>query len=189
MEIESIIRRVKGFLICSLWFFCVTVYASPSQLARLEIGLNLLPSVIASNTRLGLAEDEEKEPLTIYVMYIENRKLAEQSMQRLTKLDNIRGYPLNIKAVSIDQLLNTEPDRYSTLINIEPLVNNREQLIQFCQRNQMLFFSPFKGDVEKGVMAGYEVTNKVLPAVNLSALKAANIHLKAFFLRIAVSHD
>ena len=189
MEIKSIIRCVKGFLIVSLCFFSVTVYASHSQLARLEIGLNLLPSVMASNTRLSFAEDEEKDPLTIYVMYIENRKLAEQSVQQLARLDNIRGYPLNIKAVSIDQLLNTETGRYATLINIEPLDNNREQLIQFCQRNQVLFFSPFKGDVKKGVMAGYEVTNKVLPAVNLSALKAANIHLKAFFLRIAVSHD
>jgi hypothetical protein len=53
----------------------------------------------------------------------------------------------------------------------------------------VLLFSPFEGDVERGVATGFRVTDKVLPMVNTTSLKLSNIQLKAFFLRVAVKHE
>jgi hypothetical protein len=156
---------------------------------RVEIGLNILPSIIASNTRFSLQEDDKKRPVTVYVIYTENDKPAKQASKKLRRIKNIRGHQLIIKTSSIKQVLATKTDLFSVMIIIEPMIEGRDQLINFSRQRQILFFSPFKGDVKKGVMAGYEVTNKVLPAVNLTALNEANIRLKDFFLRIAVSHD
>ena len=67
--------------------------------------------------------------------------------------------------------------------------NNLDDLIEFVQQKQVLLFSPFEGDVERGVTAGFRVTDKVLPMVNMASLKLSNIYLKAFFLRVAVKHE
>lgn len=165
------------------------VYAQNRLSARVEIGINLLPSVIAANKRLSFNDDDKKKPISIYLVYSENKKLADLAKKKLDRIKNIRGHKVEINPMPVQQLLQLNVDEYTTVMIVEPLDEDRDKLILFSQEKQIILFSPFKGDVRKGVMAGFEVTNKVLPAINDHALQAANIHLKAFFLRIAVSHD
>jgi hypothetical protein len=49
----------------------------------------------------------------------------------------------------------------------------------------VVLYSPFEGHVERGVPAGIAVEAKVQPYLNLSALQAAGIELKPFFLKVA----
>lgn len=180
-----------------LWktLLILTLFSSPSLQAlnelnaRQQIGLNLLPGIIAANMRFNSEQDDKKESIKIYITFKENEKQAIHLSSRMHSIDKIRGHPVLIEAVSIDRLLNASVDRYSVVFISEPLNEAREALIEFSKQQQIMLFSPFKGDVEHGVMSGFEVTNKVLPAVNLTALKEANIRLKAFFLRIAAKHD
>jgi hypothetical protein len=188
MKIIITIMRASYLIMISALLSSNT-FASTALQERLEIGLNLLPSVIASNTRYNFEEDEKTHPITVYVIYSENNNLANEAALKLGRIKNLRGHQLIIKPVSIENVFNTKTDPFSVIVIIEPMIENLDQLINFSRQRKILFFSPFKGDVKKGVMAGYEVTNKVLPAVNLTALNKASIRLKAFFLRIAVSHD
>jgi hypothetical protein len=185
----KIIMCVNGLLMISAFLLCTNTFASTALQARIQIGLNLLPSVISSNTIFTLDGDDKTHPVTIYVIYNVNDNIASEASAKLSRIKNIRGHQLIIKSISIKQVSKIETDSYTALIIIEPMRESLDQLISFSIQRQLLFFSPFKGDVKKGVMAGYEVTNKVLPAVNLTALNEAKIRLKAFFLRIAVTHD
>ena len=89
----------------------------------------------------------------------------------------------------IDELLARELPRNSTVFIAEPVEDRLPALIEFAARQRALLFSPFQGDVELGVNAGFKVTDKVLPMVNMASLKQSKIQLKAFFLRIAVKHE
>ena len=71
----------------------------------------------------------------------------------------------------------------------EPLDQRLPELVELAGQQRVLLFSPFKGDVELGVTTGFQVTDKVLPLVNMASLKESKIQLKAFFLRIAVKHE
>jgi hypothetical protein len=165
------------------------VYAQNRLSARVEIGINLLPSVIAANKRLSFDDDDKEKPINIYLVYSENKKLADLAKKKLDRIKKIRGHKVEINSIMVQQLLQLNVDKYAAVMVVEPMGENRDKLVLFSRDKQIILFSPFKGDVKKGVMAGFEVTNKVLPAVNDNALQAANIHLKAFFLRIAVNHD
>lgn len=163
-----------------------TSLAQEGLAPRLQIGSSILPGILAADKRLGSGESET---LPIYLVYRDNRRQAEQIRPGLEKIDRIRGRSVRIESVSLDDLASLEPPPASALFITEPLGADLERLLDFARQRKLLLFSPFEGDVERGVATGFRVTDKVLPMVNMQALKQTNVQLKAFFLRIAVKHE
>ena len=154
---------------------------------RLQIGINLLPAIVAANQSLAATDIDRNLP--IYLVYRENRYLSEQLKQRIEQLDKIRGRAVEAEAISLEELLAAEPQPLSVVFIVEPLERQLPDLVRFAEQQRLLLFSPFAGDVERGVSAGFQVTDKVLPEVNMASLKQSKIQLKAFFLRIAVKYE
>jgi hypothetical protein len=154
---------------------------------RLQIGTNLLPAVIAANT--GLEEDNGTDALPIYLVYHENQRNADQLVPNLGRVGMIRKRVLKIQPIALDKLLEQEVPAPSVVFITEPLDQRLQSLVEFSQAQRVLLFSPFKGDVERGVTTGFRVTDRVLPMVNMTSLEQSKIQLKAFFLRIAVKHE
>ncbi len=176
-------------LLLVLLGYSLQLHAQARLSPRLQIGINLLPGVIAANTALRSQLDQEDPRLTIYIVYAADLLQADAASEQLARVDTIRDIPVDIRIVRASDLFKLQPSRHHAVLMIERLVDQRERLIDFCNRHQLLLFSPFKGDVENGVMTGFEVTNKVLPAINMTALTRARINLKAFFLRIAIKYE
>ena len=154
---------------------------------RLEIGLNLLPAVIAANTRL--AATDKSEILPIYLVYRDNRHFAEQLIPGIGNLQSIKGHPLQVQVISIDELIQIEASPIGAVFLAQPMGNRLDELVKFAGEQRVLLFSPFKGDVERGVATGFRVTHKVSPMINKGALNDSKIKLKAFFLRTVVIHE
>jgi hypothetical protein len=164
-----------------------TAQAQDTISPRLQIGINLLPAIIAANK--SVINSEPDAELSIYLVYKVNRYLAEQLQTRLAQRGSIRERRLEIAAVQLGDLLTRKLPPNSTIFIVEPGDARLERLIEFASQQRALLFSPYQGDVELGVNAGFKVTDKVLPLVNIDSLKRSKIQLKAFFLRIAVKHD
>lgn len=154
---------------------------------RIHIGLNLFPAVIAANKRLTIDTNEKR--LTIYIIYSKNEHLALDSKKHIEKIKHIRKHKLIVRTISFNDLTAINLGNNDALFLLEKNNLNLNDLINYAQTKKVILFSPFKGDVEKGVMSGFKVTNKVLPEINLKTMKSSNIDLKAFFLRIAVKYD
>jgi hypothetical protein len=154
---------------------------------RLQIGINLLPAVIAAN-RAVISSDPGTE-LSIYLAYRADRHLAEQLQNRLAQRGAIVQHRLEIIAVQIDDLVGWDLPPNSTIFIVERIDRGLQEMIEYAAQQRALLFSPHQGDVELGVNAGLKVTDKVLPMVNMASLKKSKIQLKAFFLRIAVKHE
>jgi hypothetical protein len=189
MRNKNIFFGISRWICVLLLAVASNAYAKHDLEARVEIGVNLLPSVIAANTRWSLEKEDEKHSIKIFIVYDENRKVARDALSKLNRIKRIRGHLVEKQIISMREIFSGTSDKNSVLFIVEPLLEYTKKAIEFSRINQFILFSPFYGDVEKGVMTGFEVTNKVLPAVNINALKDANIRLKAFFLRIAVSYD
>lgn len=174
-------------LLCLVSFVGLPSLAQENATPRLQIGINLLPAVIAANQ--SLAASDGTNDLPIYLVYRENRRRALQLEPILRQIGEIRKRKIKIKSLALDALLADEPAPLSIVFITEPLDQRLDELITLAQQQRILLFSPFKGDVEHGVTAGFQVTDKVLPLVNMASLKQSKIQLKAFFLRIAVKHE
>ena len=168
--------------------FGTSTFAQDPVSPRLQIGISLLPGVIAANK--GLSEQvDDNQRLPIYLVHRHSRQLADQLGLSLAQIPKVRGYPLDVSSITLNQLLDKKPKSIGAIFIVEPLDDELHNLINFSKKSKALLFSPFKGDVKRGVAAGFQVTDKVLPTVNMTSLKNSNIQLKAFFLRIAVKHE
>jgi|GEM_PF-785354 len=181
---------VHAVLALLLW---LVAFASPPTLAqeaippRLQIGINLLPAVIAANK--GLTNMPADGVVSIYIVYLANDHLAEQLRRSIGRIGLIKKRKLDTRTISIDKLLALDIKPMSTVFIAEPMEGRLDKLIEFSHTRRVLLFSPFKGDVGKGVATGFQVTDRVRPLVNLASLQQSKIQLKAFFLRIAVKHE
>lgn len=174
--------------LCLMSFFMSPPLLADERLAaRIQIGLNLIPAVLAANKSLIFEQDFQL--LTVYVVYLRDRHSALMTAQRMESNNTVRGHKLVARVISFSDLKRQTLAHYDALFINERMGEHLKDLIQHAQKQQVILFSPFKGDVENGVMSGFEVTNKVLPAVNMHALKNSNVNLKAFFLRIALKYD
>lgn len=180
----------KVMLVAMALLLTITSPPSRAQDAlspRLQIGINLLPAVIAANN--GLATIDSSKKLPIYLVYRDNEHLAILLKQSLARIGKIRKRTIEVQTIALDELLALDPEPFSTIFIAEQLDKRLPQLIEFSQQQRALLFSPFKGDVKRGVSTGFRVADKVSPLVNLGSLKQSKIQLKAFFLRIAVQHE
>ena len=178
---------IAALLLCLLAQCIPAAQAQELLSPRLQIGINLLPAVIAANK--AVISSDPNTVLTIYLVYTANRYLAEQLQTRLAKRGAIHERRLEIAAVRLDDLLTRNLSRTSSIFIVEPLDERLPGLIAFARQRRALLFSPLQGDVERGVNAGFQVTGQVLPLINMTSLKESNIQVKAFFLRIAVKHE
>ena len=188
-RISNRLRRACLLLAAALLVVPLAVQSLLAQDAlspRLQIGASILPAIIAANKRLASA-DQQLPP--VYIVYLNNSHLANQLADGLRQNDAVRQRELEITSLSLAELLERNPIQASALFVSEPMGEELEQLIEFSRQQKLLLFSPYKGDVERGVATGLRVTDKVLPMVNMDSLKQSNIFLKAFFLRIAVKHE
>ena len=183
------LRAKFGLIIlCGLATIIGTTSLAQDRLSpRLQIGINLLPAIVAANT--SLARSDTRQTLPVYLVYREDRYQAEQIEPGIIQIEKIRKRSLEVIVISLDELLASEPQSLAVIFITEPMDQRLTDLIQFAQQQRALLFSPFEGDVEHGVSAGFQVTDKVLPLVNMASLKKSKIQLKAFFLRIAVKHE
>ncbi len=154
---------------------------------RLQIGIGLLPAVLAADQTH--AAGGSMAGVAVYLVYLNDRHVAEQLRAHLEHVEAIRQSPVVPVVISLDELLDDNPAPHSAVFIAEPLGARLDEAIEFTAGRRQLLFSPFKGDVERGVAAGFRVSDKILPHVNLAALKRSKIQLKAFFLRIAVKHE
>ncbi len=180
-------QRYGLALLLSLLLVCVSVDADDRLEARVQIGISLLPAVGAANQ--SLSKKNPNIPLPVYVVYDENRHAAERVAPELAKMKPVRGHPVAVSSVSLDELLASSPTPMSIVFIAEKLDDKLDLLVRFGEERRLLLFSPHRGDVERGVTAGFRVTDRVLPMVNMNYLNKTNIRMKAFFLRIAVKHE
>ncbi len=185
-------RDVLARSLLALAFALLSLNATHSQAQtnlepRLQIGIGLLPAVMAADQTL--AAGGSVAGVAVYLVYRNDWHVAEQLRAHLEHVGTIRQRPVVPIVLTLDELLDENPAPHSAVFLAEPIESRLDELIEYAARRRQLLFSPFKGDVERGVTAGFRVTDKVLPHVNLAALKRSNIQLRAFFLRIAVKHE
>ena len=157
---------------------------------RATVGLNLFRALLVADQEAEAKVDEAGE-LPVYVLYAEDRIQADGYVDTLRlELGNIRERRTRIESVSFNDYLSRK--RGSPLgIFISPRLtgDELERLIQRSIEQGVILFSPFEGDVEKGVLAGLSVQASVRPYINLKVLEETGVAIKPFYLKVARTYE
>ncbi|WP_207689379.1 YfiR/HmsC family protein [Desulfonema limicola] len=175
------------FLILMTIYFPPKSYADQVTQRRILAGLDLFPSFLAADRDIENKQTPDKE-LLLYIVISGMDEITAQIDGHLRNIRQVRGIPVRVEIVS-----NAEFQNYIGpvpagifLIQHVPDINN---IIQYSRENSIMIVSPFEGDVERGVMGGVFISDRILPLINMNAVKEAGIRLKSFFLRVAKIYE
>lgn len=164
------------------------IAADEQDARRVAVGINLFPAVLAADQDIG-SRRSGNGPLVVLLVYRDAADAVEPLAATLRDKGAIRGIPVQVKVVGVDELRDLKGVGVAGVFVAQRLGGEIGAILDFSRRHRMLSFSPFEGDVERGIAAGISVSDRVLPYVNVAAVDAAGIRIKPFFLRIAERYE
>lgn len=157
---------------------------------RIKTSLAIFPRIVAVDEDIDSKLDADKQ-VQLVVTYRNDSVSAQNQASILSaSVQNIGGRPLAVRAVEMNELLGLGSAAISGVFVAEVLEDDAlERLLQFARERHILVFSPFSGDVERGVTAGISVGSQVKPYFNLPALARAKIVVNPTLLRISKHYE
>lgn len=155
---------------------------------RIAVGGRLFTAMLAANP--AIAEHQSTDgKLHLLIIYQSFPRHAVQLARRLNQDTMIREIPVSVEVVEIDEISAERLQQVAGVFIAERITRPLPRLIELCRDQQIILFSPFTGDVERGVTGGLSISDRILPYVNLRAMESAGLELKPFFLRIADHYE
>ncbi|MDY6972146.1 MAG: hypothetical protein SV775_07435 [Thermodesulfobacteriota bacterium] len=160
------------------------------QQRRLLLGLNFFPNVVAVDEDI-LAKSTASGKLRLVLVYSDDRERAERLARRLKrKVRTVKRAPVEI-AVTDDPVREFSPSNRPAGLFLTEWFSDPafQKIIRFGIREQLIVFSPFVGDVERGATAGLYIGTKIRPSLNLSTLQASDIRIHKVFRRLSKHYE
>lgn len=197
LEIDKVQLKPKDWFLSSssllLLFICVALwspilYADEQERMRTQVGLKLFPTLLAADQAITSKQTSDGK-LLLLLVYRDRKAPAVKLAEQLGKIETIRDIPVLTKAVSLSALKELPMDEVAGLFLAEKLNGEIDSVISLSKSYGLIFFSPFSGDVERGVLGGIYISDRILPYINGPALQASKINLKAFYLKVAKQYE
>ncbi len=174
-----------------LLVFCLLskfVSADEREQRMIRAGLDLFPSLLAAD--LDITQKQNADGKLLLVLLCVDKKTTEAKMaEHLMKIEKIRGIPIQVE-ISDDISFGSYSDhKPAGVFLIQPFNEEIDSIIQFTREHNIIVFSPFEGDVKRGILGGIIVSDRILPHVNMNALQLSGIRLKPFFLRVSERYE
>ena len=166
-------------------------YADEEENRRVDISLSIFPRIVAvDNDFRSKLSPENKVKLAF--LYSEDNERAQSLAELLiSKNKIIGGMRVTASTFSIKNMLNVSSGIKPTAIFLSERLNKEDldKVVAFAEKNSFIVFSPFTGDVERGVTVGISVTNRVKPYFNIQALKNSNIDINALLMKMSKRYE
>ena len=151
---------------------------------RAWVGLDLFPTFLAADDHIDEKKGQDGK-LHLLLVHRGRKDLTDEMASQLARVGTIRDIPIRVSEVMIDDLETFAGDTPAGIFLVERMGDGLKTAIRFGQKSHIIVFSPFTGDVEKGVDSGMVISDRILPYVNMEAMRLSGIDIKSFFLRIA----
>lgn len=189
----SVGRRRVGVVALAMLLVCAlglglasaTARADSQDERRVRTGARLFRSLLAADVAVERKARRGVLDVAVYAPAEDQADLVVPVIAPDGEAGKVRG--LNLELRRIDAPDEANPPMSVFLAAPLP-APELAALIDWSRRHKVLLYSPFEGDVERGVMAGLSIEAKVLPFVNSRALAAGGVELKPFFLKVAKVH-
>ena len=183
-------RASRGLALAALLLVVVVsrpAAASDYDERRGRAAVRLFRSLLTAD--LGL-EQKTLDDGTLLVVFLAEDAARAKDLTALFAGDGeesgvIRGLPLRIETTADPSLASYRDDPPAGIFIATDLgASALQSLVSFGIANRLVVYSPFEGDVERGVLAGLSVEAQVRPYLNEKTLEASSISLKSFFLKV-----
>jgi len=165
------------------------LFADETEKRRVDISISIFPRIVAVDKSFREKTDADKKALLLFV-YENDKDFAREVAARVgADGNNIGGTPIAVRVVGVNEVLPMNEIPVAIFL-VEKLSHAQlEKIIAYANARSRLVFSPFSGDVERGVMVGISVTNRVQPYFNLPALKRSKVVINALLIKMSKRYE
>ncbi|MBL1274519.1 MAG: hypothetical protein COB30_000365 [Ectothiorhodospiraceae bacterium] len=170
-------------------FLGSAVGADETEKRRVDISLSIFPRIVAVDNHFREKLDADKKAYLLF-LYDKDEGYARHLVERIQENNqNIGGKYVVANVLSVNS--NLQNIALPTAIFIVEKLSDAQlkKVMAFSERAHRLVFSPFSGDVERGVTVGISVTNRVKPYFNLSSLERSKIVINALLMKMSKRYD
>lgn len=179
---------ITGLMLLLLCLAPLNTVANEMEARRILVGLKLFPAVVAADYLISEKKDKDGY-LKLFILHENDSKQAYELADSLRQIKKIKDIPIKVQVHTFKEFLDQKlPPRTAAFI-AEETNSQINEIIQQGIASSTLLFSPFKGDIEKGVHSGFIVSDRILPHVNIKTLNQSGIKLKPFFLRASRQYE
>lgn len=161
--------------------------ADEAQQRRVLVGLKLFPAVLAASEALG--PESTLRNIRVIIVYQDDENSAEELADTLQSIGKIKEKKLVVETVPINRLPQHSSDPPFGLFIAQRNEEDVEVISHYGQQHNVITFSPFRGDVERGILAGIVISDRILPYINRQTLASLPFDLRAFFLKVAEIYE
>lgn len=157
---------------------------------RVHVGLKLFRALISADLQAANKTAADGS-LPIYLVHANNNAAALEYQQSLqASLPKLRDMPVRVQVRALSELIATDATKPAAIFITQQLnAEELQQLVQLSIAQKIILFSPFEGDVEKGVLGGLSVEATVRPFINMQTLSASHLEIKSFYLQVAKHYE
>jgi hypothetical protein len=167
-------------------------YADEEENRRVDISLSIFPRIVAVDNNFRSKLNAENKVKLVF-LYREDKDRAQSLAELLiSKNKNIGGMGVTASTVGIQKFLdNITPESKPTAIFLSERLSDDDlkKVAAIAEKSSCIVFSPFTGDVERGVAVGISVTNRVKPYFNIQALKRSKIVINALLMKMSKRYE
>jgi len=182
------IKAISAF--CVLLLYLVPSFSDELEERRIKISLAIFPKIVAVDQDLEskLTRDNNVKFLFVY----DNNKSKAEALSELLrdKVTNIAGKPVRIVVMNVRDVSLIFTDRSAAIFITERLDKTQfDKIVRVGVSEQIMVFSPYAGDVERGATVGVAIGNRVRPYFNVDTLNTSKVNILKKLLKVSKRYE
>ena len=182
------IKAISAF--CVLLLYLVPSFSDELEERRIKISLAIFPKIVAVDQDLEskLTRDNNVKFLFVY----DNNKSKAEALSELLrdKVTNIAGKPVRIVVMNVRDVSLIFTDRSAAIFITERLDKTQfDKIVRVGVSEQIIVFSPYAGDVERGATVGVAIGNRVRPYFNIDTLNTSKVNILKKLLKVSKHYE
>jgi hypothetical protein len=183
---------VTGFGVVAALLLCIAVGATAGEADRhrVDISLSIFPRIVAVDNAFRDKLGPERTVRLLFVYDGDRANAQGLAEQLLAKSGNIGGMRVVTVIADVKQPLPAGDDLPTAIFLAEGLEPAKLEIVmRYARDHHRLVFSPFTGDVERGVTVGISVTSRVKPYFNMAALRDTQVDINAILMKVSARYE
>lgn len=182
--------QLTSVMLVTLSSSAFSVIADDYSDRRIHAGTKLFRTLLAADQNITEKITPDNK-LQLALIYNNNQSAAKSVADVLQGRANsdIRNIPIKTKLLKVDELESSTTYLAGLFITQRLSEDELQKVIRYAVDHHIVIYSPFEGDVEKGVLGGMSVEARVRPYLNVKTMRAANLHLKPFFMKVSKQYE
>ncbi len=170
-------------------------FANEEDDRRVRNGLKMFRTILIADQDIAKKHNRQDgmDIVFLFDQDLERAQLLARKFVRLGRGDKkgkIKDRPITVHIMRDLKGIEAEQIQAAGIFILDRVAPEQVQAAaEYGKANNIVTYSPHKGDVEKGIMSGLLIDTRPKPYINVATLSHSQIRIKSFLLKVAELYE